>query len=216
MSSTVNLKTAGQAQNITFVLLPIRIESLLAQASDKIRGGDYRTAGELSTEVLQLNAAHGKANLLYGLTKFYVGDRSAAGYFIKAVKNGATVRLPVKARSEIGGKLTDAELSLDLDEIALRTAGFDFRIPKTGVYDLRRAGQDPGPYLDLKGKGDFYGRTLEQNLQLYSSETVVRPNTGEVYCATSAGRRSCASDIDIIFQLISDWRSALKTNTASK
>jgi hypothetical protein len=218
---TADLRIPAREQNITVVLEPVRIDSVLAQAYEKINGGDYRGAAELTNDVLRLNPAHAKANLLFGLSGFYRGDVSSATYFLRAIRNGESVKFTVKILDEIGGfKLTEAELSLNRDYISFRTSGrvdLNFRIAKADVSELQRAFDRAFMnYIVLKGKGDTYGRPIEQRMTLYSGIAALRPNLKEAYCQAPAAGRSCSSDIDIIYKLISNWRPSPPNNTAAK
>jgi hypothetical protein len=220
-TATVDLKIPGQEQNLTVLLQPLRIDSMLTQASDKINEGDYNGAADLTNDVLRLNAAHAKANFLFGLVGFYRGDPSSVTYFLKAIRNGETVKLPVRFLDEVGGtRLVEAELGLNRDRFSFRTSGRvepNLIISWPAISELARL-IDPTSmaYIALKGKGDSYGHPIEERLVLYSSVAALRPNLKEAYCRAPVAARSCSTDIDILYKLISNWRASIQKETAAK
>lgn len=214
-TAMADLRTAGSERNISLVLDPVPIDTVLGQSYQRIQSGDHAAAAELANQVLRQNPAHAKANLLYGLAGFYRGDVSSADYFLRAVRNGETVKLPVKLLDTSSGpRLVDAEMSLDRDHISFKTAGpvdLNVTISKQDISDLR-LGVDPGSLngIVLGGKGDVFGRRIEQTLMLYSDRSSLRSDRKEVLCETSAGQRSCRRDIDAIYDLLSNWSGTKK------
>ena len=214
----VDVKIPGQEQNITVVLQPLRIDSILDQAYDKINHGDYTIAADLTNDVLLLNSAHARANFIFGLVGFYRGDPSSVGYFLKAIRNGESVKLPVKFLDEVGSiRLVDAELSLNRDRFSFRTSGRvepNIIISWPDISELERSADQS--HIVLKGKGDSYGHPIEELLMLYSPIASLRPNLREPFCQSPAAERSCTSDVDILFRLLSGWRASFHKTTATK
>lgn len=209
--TSVDLRIPGQEKVINVVLQPLRIDAILAQAGNSIKSGGYETAADLTNDVLLLNPAHAKANMLYGLIKFHRGDLSASSYLIKAVKNGETVTFPIKILEENGRKkMVEAELLLNRDSIALRSgARFDlnYNIAARDISEFRLAAR---PMFDtsivLDASSIFHGRPIAPRLKIYSHNAFLQPDSQAVSCIAAAGS-SCATDADIIFKLLSDWRS---------
>jgi hypothetical protein len=120
-TATVDLRTAGREQNLSIVLQPLRIDSILAFASEKLRAGELDGAATLTNDVLLLNAAHAEANLLYGKILLQLGDPAATTFFLKAIRKGETLTLPVKIlESASGQKLVGVELRLDRRGFSIR------------------------------------------------------------------------------------------------
>ena len=214
----VDVKIPGQEQNITVVLQPLRIDSILDQAYDKINHGDYSIAADLTNDVLLLNSAHARANFIFGLVGFYRGDPSSVGYFLKAIRNGETVKLPVKFLDEVGSiRLVDAELGLNRNRFSFRTSGRvepNIIISWPDISELAKSADQS--HIILKGKGDSYGHPIEELLMLYSPIASLRSNLSEPFCQSPAAERSCTSDIDILFRLLSGWRASFHKTTATK
>jgi len=214
----VDLKIPGQEQNITVVLQPLRIDSILDQAYDKINHGDYTIAADLTNDVLLLNSAHARANFIFGLVGFYRGDPSSVGYFLKAIRNGETVKLPVKFLDEVGSiRLVDAELGLNRNRFSFRTSGRvepNIIISWPDISELAKSADQS--HIILKGKGDSYGHPIEELLMLYSPIASLRSNLSEPFCQSPAAERSCTSDVDILFRLLSGWRASFHKTTATK
>jgi hypothetical protein len=78
---------------------PLRIDTVLAQAEELISKSDLDAAADLVNDVLLLNAAHAKANLLFGRIEFEHGKSSSVSYFLKAIEGGETVNFPGNVRS---------------------------------------------------------------------------------------------------------------------
>lgn len=204
---TVDLRKAGQEKNINLVLQPLRIDSVLDLASDRIKSGAFSEAADLTNDVLILNAAHARANFLYGLIEYGRGDLAAISYFLKAIRNGETVVLPVKIFE--GAELYDAEVLFDRDGISIRNRArfeMNYKIAKAGILDLQSSSDTPpAAHVVLNGKSDFHGRPIEPHLRIYSRNIVADSDLGLLRCQTNP-ENSCTVDADILFKLISDWR----------
>lgn len=218
-TTTVDLKLPGKIQDLKIVLQPLPVDSVLARANEKINSGELREAADLTNDLLKLNAAHSRANLLSGMTGFNRGDLASSGHFLKAAAKNEVVRLPVSILDSAGGspRLAEAELLINRDQIEFKTQGrvqFNFRVAREEISELSR-GLDSSSmtFITIRGKGESYGRPLDQRLTIYSRHAAVRPNR-EIFCQFASGGRSCSSDIDIIHKLISDWRNAFRGDTA--
>lgn len=218
---TADLKIPGSERDINIVLKPVRIDSMLAEAFREINGGDYIVAAELANDVLKLNPEHARANLLFGLARYHTGDLSAASYFFRAIKNGEMVKLPVRLLEETDGpKMINAELELDRDYLRFRTSSgpvdLNFRVTRQEISELQRLMGPAGiGYIVLQGKGDTYGKRIDQRLTFYSDLTALSTQASEPHCQAATKGRSCGTDIDIIYGLMSDWQSWHESNTAS-
>ena len=211
-TTTVDLKLPGKVQDLKVVLQPLPVDSVLARANEKINSGELREAAALTNDLLKLNAAHSRANLLSGMTAFHKGDLASSGHLLKAAAKNEVVRLPVNILDSAGGtpKLVEAELLLNRDQIEFKTPGrvqFNFRVARPEISELGR-GLDSSSmtFITIRGKGESYGRPLDQRLVIYSRHAAVRPNR-EIFCQFASGGRSCSTDIDIIHKLLTDWRN---------
>lgn len=212
--SSVDLKIAGQEKVVNVVLKPIRIDTILAQAADNISRGRYDAAADQTNDVLLLNAEHAKANLIYGLIEYYRHLPTAASYMMKAVRKGETVTLPVKILEEGSSKLVEADLLLNRDGVGLRSrAKFDlnYTLAAHDISGLRsEAGGNAVAFIALEGRSNFHGRVIQPHLKIYSREAFLQAGERSPSCMNSTTSRSCNSAADIIYKLLSDWRSAPK------
>jgi hypothetical protein len=212
-TATVDLTLPGREQNINLVLQPLPIDSVLERANENISRGNYADAAELANDVLLLNASHAKANLLYGLVQFHRGEPGAASYFSRAIRNGETVVLPIKLRDERAGDgLVGAELHLHRDGLSIRTSErFDLNLTlkRPNIYEFGRSKDRAiAAHIVLKGKSDFYGRPIEPRLMIYSSLSAARGEPVTLICLPTATARTCSTDVDVIYELISNWRDS--------
>jgi hypothetical protein len=185
LSQMINadLSIAGKEQSIYAVMEPLRIDTVLAQAEELIAKGDLDAAADLVKDVLLLNAAHAKANLLFGMIEFEQGRNSAVPYFLRAIEGGETVNFPGKVRSS--SDLPDAAFGLDRDAIIVGSKSrleLNFRITRPEVESVLR--QDDG--LVITGGGDFLGKSIHPTVKIVSGST------------------------DILYLLISEWRKLSK------
>jgi hypothetical protein len=212
---TADLKTAGKEQNIYVVLKPLRIDSMLAQANERLIRGDSVGAAELVKDVLLLNSSHAKANLLYGMIELRRGLQTSGAYFLKAIKGGETVSIPVKTL--LGAELVDVELAVNRDAIVFRSASrldLNFQITRPKLGELRRLiDGNFMTYIAVKGESDFYGRGIHPDVKIFSGASEMNQNSKQVSCRWITSGRSCSTDIDILFNVISEWRD-LRTVSA--
>jgi hypothetical protein len=212
---TADLKTAGKEQNIYVVLKPIRIDSMLAQATQRFENGDIAGASELVKDVLLMNSAHAKANLLYGMIELRRGSQSSSTYFLKAIRGGETVSIPV--RTLFGNQLADIQIALNRDAIIFQSRShldLNFRITRPKLADLRRLiDGNFMSYIAVKGESDFYGRGIHPDIMIFSGASEIDQNSKHVFCRGLTAGRSCSEDIDILFNIISEWRD-LRTASA--
>jgi len=209
--ATVELKAAGREQNLSIVLQPLRIDSVLALASEKLDRGDFTTAFALTNDVLLLNPHHAKANLLYGEISYERGDISSTSYFMKAIRNGETLFLPVKILE--GAKLIDVVLRINRETLGIRSAArvdLNYDIARQDITEFGRS-LDPVflNHITIKGKSDFHGRAIEPHMSIYPRIAAMKTDTQTPYCnapsSVIAAGRSCVTDIDIIHKLIAEW-----------
>jgi hypothetical protein len=207
-TATVELKSAGREQNISIVLQPLRIDSMLSLAAEKLGRNDFATATALTNDVLLLNPQHAKANLLYGEIAYKRGDLLATSFLMKAIRNGETMALPVKIFEN--EKLVDVEFRVDREAFSVRSTvrvDLNFSIHRADILEIRRS-LDPAfmNYIVVKGRSDFHGRPIEPHLNIYSPLTAIIGEPHVPFCeADAAGSRSCTSDTDILHKIISEW-----------
>ena len=193
-SVTADLSIAGKEQNIYVVLEPLRIDSVLWTASKAIEKGDLATAADLVRDVLQLNSTHAKANYLYGLIELRRGSDAASSYFLKAIDAGGKTDIPMKVF--FNGKPADINVSVDRDAIAFANddhLDLNIRIARTDVEEIQRLKADSEPQIFIKGKSDFYGKTIHPDLNLSIAT-----------CKTAV---ACSSELDVLYKFLVDWRN---------
>lgn len=209
--TTVDLRIPGQEKVVNVILQPLRIDAILAEAANNIKSGGFESAADLTNDVLLLNPSHARANLLFGLVEFHRGVPSSSSYLIKAVRNGETVTLPIKILEENGGKkMVETELLVNRDGVALRSgARFDlnYNITAPDISELRRESNSSiVTNIVIDGRSSFHGRQIEPRLKIYSRNAFLQAGSQAVYCLATTTSRSCATDTDIIFKLLTDWR----------
>jgi hypothetical protein len=205
---TADLSIAGKEQNIYAILQPLRIDTVLAQANELLGKGEITAASALVNDVLLMNNAHANANLLYGLIERRRGNSTASKYFLKAIRGGGTVAIPVKVL--FNNELVLVDVAIDRDSIGLRSrmiADLNFKITRKNLGELDRM-MDGGflTYIAVKGESDFYGRGIHPQLKIFSSGSEMDPATGQIRCGQGANGGSCAIESEILFNVISGWR----------
>ena len=202
---TADLAVPGKEQKIYVVLNPLRIDSILAEANSLLSNGNLDGAALLVNDVLLMNSAHARANMLFGFIELRRGDPSAAGYFLKAINGGETVSLP--GRTVFAERLTDVQISIDRDAIRFRSparAELNFRITKSHLEELARSGESGAPsYVAVSGLSDFFGRGIRPNLKIFSTASTMDNSSGQVVCAAT---KHCSAELEILFRVISGWR----------
>ncbi len=214
---TADLLLPGREQTVEVVLQPLRVDAVLTQAKEKINSGDLKGGNELAGDVLKLNDAHGRANLLAGMAAFEKGDVSAKDLFFKAVARNEAVRLPVNLQDAArGGILVPAEMSIDRNSVEFKTAGrveLNFRIERSGVTSVYQSvDASRTPFFVIGGKGRSYGRPLTQDITIFSR--LAAANSGGTACAAARAGRTCISDIQVISGLLHYWRSGVFPDSA--
>ncbi len=203
-----DLTMPGGEQKISVVLKPLRIDSILAQADVLLSKGDLDGAALLVYDVLLMNAEHARANTLYGFVELRRGNASSASYFLKAISGGATVSIPAKVI--FANELADVQIAINRDAIAFRSAKraeLNFRITTSNLDEFLRSAGLPA-FITVKGESDFFGKVIQPNLTIYSNAALTDKTSGQVICSSA---RSCATDIDILFNVISAWRDIAAT-----
>lgn len=209
--ASVTLESPGREEFLRLILEPLRIDAVLDLANENLVKGNLTEATELTNDVLLLNPSHARANLIFGLIRYDYGDTDSIPYFQKAIKNGETVRFPVKILvGPMSRKLAEAEISIDRDGINIASKQqpeLNFTIKRTDLIQLTKVEVD-GKLVSaaLNGKSDFYGRPIEPRLQIYSANAALGDDSQSV-CTVSSSGRTCYSDIEIIVQLLSAWRA---------
>lgn len=208
---TVELRSPGSEEFLKMILEPLRIDAVLDLAAEKLNGLNFAEAEALTNDVLILNPEHARANLILGLIGYGRGKSDSITFFRKAIRNGEVARFPVKIAVEPArSKLADAELLIDRDGIEINSrqqADLNFTIKRPNITEVSRS-DDAGNsvFAALNGKSDFYGRPIEPKLKIYSSNATIGPDAG-IRCSTDAAGRSCGSDIAILTQLLTAWRT---------
>ena len=205
---TADLSVAGEEQNIYAVLQPLRIDTVLAQANELLAKGNLNAASLLVNDVLSMNPAHARANLLFSFIQLRRGDASAVGYFVKAISGGETATFPVK--TVFSGDLVDVEIAIDRDAIAFRSktrVDLNFEITRSKLDQMQRmTDENSSVYIAVRGESDFFGKGIRPNLKIYSGSAAIDPGSKQIVCSGAANGRSCAADLAILFETISRWR----------
>lgn len=210
-SAAVNLRMPGREQILNFVLQPMRVDAILAQADEKISSHDLDSAAIMMKDILLRNPSHAKANLLYGQILFERGDVSATVFLQRAISGGETLSLPVKYNEN--DKLVEIEMQISRSGFGVKSvarADLNFIIARADVVEIRRlSSSERLSYIVLKGKSDFHGRPIEPLLKIHSHFV---SRSGESHVAAcdappgvSGTGRTCETDIAILSELLTGW-----------
>ena len=118
---SVILRSPGREEVVAVVLQPLRIDDVLDAADSSILKGNYTTAAELANDVLILNAAHARANLVFGLVQWYRSKPDTAEFLGRAIRNGETFKLAVQIRDSDEAAPVDSVILVDREKISLQT-----------------------------------------------------------------------------------------------
>ena len=201
---TADLTIPGREQNIYVVLKPLPIDTVLNEANKLLGAGDPDGASLLLKDVLSMNPAHARANLIYGFVELKRANAVSAGYFLKAIIGGETVSIP--AKTVFAGELTDVQIAINRDAITFRSAAraeLNFRITRSNLEASDRlTAANSLSYVAVRGESDFFGKDIRPNLKVFSKAAVMDISSGLPVCVT----RSCAADVEILSNVISGWR----------
>ena len=193
---TADLAIAGQERSIYVVLEPLRIESVLWTASKAIERGEVNTATDLVNDVLALNSKHAKANLVRGMIELYRGSETASSHFLKAIEGGETVLLSMRVLHS--GQLENIDVLVDRDAMSFVNEKFldlNFRILRTHLDEFSvSTDQNQTPFLNVRGRADFYGKPIRPEIKLYST-------------APCSSANACLTQCQVIRKFIVDWQN---------
>ena len=196
---TADLSIAGQERSIYVVLEPLRIESVLWTATKAIERRDLDAATDLVNDVLALNPKHAKANLVRGVIELHRGSETAISYFLKAIDGGETVLLPMRVQHF--DLLVEIDLSIDREAISFATENYldlNFRVLRSELDELSRTSSpDQAPFLTVRGKSNFFGKTIRPEMRIYSR------TPGQAECTSGS---ACLNEIELLYRFISKWR----------
>ena len=203
----IDLSVAGREENVRVVLKPHRIDDVLDEASENTAKGNYQMAEDLARDILTLNPAHARANLVFGMLELRRGGTEAASYFLRAVRNGETLRMPVKMQEAQSNDLLDAELFVDRDGITIKRpdrSDLDLTIARADVTELRHFPQQETGFIILAGKSTFHGRPITPHIRVHTRDVVASAAPGTTKC-TSA---DCARETAEIARFLQEWRAS--------
>lgn len=204
-----DLSIAGKEQNFYVVLKPLPIDSLLNDAASSIAKGELERAAILVSDVLQMNAAHARANMTYGFIEMKRGNAAAAEFLHKAISGGETVSIP--AKTVFSGEVADIVVAINRDAIAFRSRRIElnFRFTRSNLEELNRLIEADSPaYVAVKGESDFFGKGIHPNLKIFSAAARFDPASGLMTCHQP---KTCAADIEVLYNVISGWRDMSST-----
>lgn len=203
----VDLSTPGREENVSVLLKPQRIDDVLDDAAENIVRGDYQMAADLARDILSLNPAHARANLIFGMVEFRRGGSDATSYFLRAVRGGETFRLPVKIQDAQSIDLRDAELLVSRDGVSIKSTtrlDLDFTIARPDVTELKQFPLPDSGYVVLSGKSTFHGRPIAPYVRIYTHDVVAGTAPGTTKCATG----NCVRETAEIARFLQDWRAS--------
>lgn len=198
-TAVVNLKRAGQEENLNVVLQPLRIDAVLALAEERTRSGRFDEAAVLIDDVLLLNDSHARANLLRGTVELKRRSEKAVDYLLKAIDRGETLRLNLEL-TEADAR-TSVSVALDRDSLSIESKerfDLNYGIPRANIGTLDHSAD--ASFITITGTADFHGRPIEPSIRL-SDAADENPDCGEP--STSAG---CLPEIEIFYRILKAWR----------
>ena len=205
-TSNVELKAAGREENLQVVLKPLRVDELLEEANDNIAKGNYDAAREIAGDVLRLNPAHARANMIFATVELRRRGPEATSYFLRAIRSGETFRTKVKIHDPRSSKLLDAELSVDRDGVSVKSDArfdLDFTIARADINALNHFPNPAPGFLVLAGKSTFHGRSIEPNLRIHPHDVVADSSSNTTGCAAA----NCGLEFGELVRLLQAWRS---------
>lgn len=211
----VTITGLGEAGSVSFMLKPFPLDSIIAEASAKLAGGDYQSARELSDQVLAAMPTNAKANLLRG-TADYCSVSAGEEYLLKALRLGETVKLPVRLYNKDSGKLQllAGDLILEKQYLQFKSSThptFSFSIFKPELNDIGTYASGNMLYLGLKGRGEFKGKRAEKRLEIYSHSAAVSANRKELLCTQCTNSIcSCGKDAAVLYKIVFNWKNNLR------
>lgn len=203
----VDLNVPGREENVRILLKPQRIDEVLDDAAENIAKRNFQMAADLARDILQLNPAHARANLLFGMVELRRGGSDAASYFLRAVRGGETLRLPVKIQEAHSTDLLEADLLVTRDGISIKKparSDLDFTIARSDVTELKEFPLPDSGFVVLSGKSTFHGRPINPYVRIYTQDVVAGSAPGTTKCATG----NCVREIAVIARLLRDWRDS--------
>ena len=204
---SVDLNTPGREENVRVLLKPQRIDDVLEDAAEDLTKGNYQMAADLARDILNLNSAHARANLIFGMVEFRRGGSEAASYFLRAVRGGETFRLPVKIQEAQSTDLRDAELVVSRDGVSIKSStrfDLDFTIARPNVTELKQFPLPGSGFIVLSGKSTFHGRPIAPYVRIYTHDVVAGDAPGTTKCATG----NCARETAEIARFMQEWRAS--------
>lgn len=207
----VILPEPGLETSLSFTLRPIPVAEMLAAAERHLAQRDPEKAVALVSEVLTLDPAHTKANLIKGRGLYMMGSSEATNYLLRAVQNGefVTIKVRVYTKSKAVGVIA-GDLTFDRSVMSFLSntrPDLNFAISKSQISEMTRKVDERNiSYISFRGKGSFDGRKAERKVVVYSEVVALKGN--ETFCPSPAGGvLKCDSDAANIFALIAGWQS---------
>ena len=195
----------GREENLQIVMQPLRIDEVLDEAGENAAAGNLGFAADLTRDVLLLNAAHARANLLYGQIEMRRGSPEATAYLLRAVLGGETLRFPVKLQGSRSMSLVAGELLVTREGISVKSPErfeLDLTILRRDVEVLNFSPRPAPGFISLAGRSDFHGRLVSPEFKIYPHDIVVEVPVGTTRC----GSEGCGREIAEIARLLLAWR----------
>lgn len=208
-SSRVGLEV-GKPKRISVTLEKVPVETLMAQAEEAFKAGQYDQVITDCLDVISALPDQPRAVLLLGQSYFIKENHTdSVFYLVKAVRLGEQVTLPIKHHHGTltkGDELCSGQFLLRKDSFTFQAVGSDhsFSVPWTKLYELSAGLRRNVPQLHTRvgvlnpknkkeKKDDF-------NFFAFQSETrKSNPNlvtSTEVYCP------NCQPTVDAIYQIL--------------
>ncbi len=214
-TKSVSINSAGQKEELSFVLNPLPVQELLSTAADALLRNDSNLALRSSKRVLTVQPDNAKANLLGGLA-YFKGSNPPDGVFLlsRAISYGETVSLPVRIFNKEKGnlQLIAGNLIFGRNSLEFKSANrpeLNFLTSQTQFTELFEKFDEFGiKHISIKAKGDFNGKADRRTVLLYSEQAAVRASKKELLCLNcTANSCPCQLEETALYDLINLWRN---------
>jgi hypothetical protein len=226
-TKSVSLNAAGQKQQVSFVLNPLPLPSLLLSAEKALQNGDWNGALRGAKKILAAEPDNARANLIAGLACFQGANPPDGVYLLtRAIVLGETVSVPARVFNKEKGnlQLIGGNLIFGKDTLAFVGSSrpdLNFRTSQPLFTELFEKFDEFGvKHISIKARGDFNGKNDRRTVRIYPQQAAVTATRKDLMCPACSGNVCpCQAEGTALYDLINRWRSRrladMETNFAA-
>lgn len=199
----------GQPVSLPVTLEVLKVDEMVAQASNSLIRKDYAAVVSISREILNANPEEPRATLLTGLAYYYSDQYSLSSVFLtKALKLGQQVVLPIKHHHAVllSDDLCVGRISIGQGVLAFNStdrAGHDFIVPASKIYELT---PEPRKFGRVHVRVGIQNKNKEDkktyNFHVFHSYLVQTSSGG----ATFVRCDNCNEESALLYQLLKELK----------